>query len=534
MNLEAPQALWFNDAIVDNRGMGGLTRTRRAVLLVACTLSVSVALPANAFAAPYFAPTSGSPAFAEERTAAELGDGQALIVGSTGAQVFNPASNTFTTTTGTPTGYRAAAAAASLADGRVLVVGGCSPGISSPIQTAEIYDPQTGTFSPTGNMTTGRCAPAAASLPSGRVLVLGGQGGPTTAEIFNPQTGTFTPTGSLTAVGGRSSAAAAPLPDGRVLVAGGVNGSTPLATAEIYDPASGTFTPAGSMGTVRAGPGVAALPDGRVLVAGGYALGGYTVPINSAEIYDPATGAFAPTTSLGTARSYPGAAPLGDGRVLFAGGYTIAGAETFFTDALPKSAGVDFGARSVGTTTESLPLIVTNRGAQPLHIGGASSLVGGDSGSFAITNDACAATTLANAQSCRVDVRFTPTALGARETTLRIADDSPGAPHGFTVTGSGIAGPPTTVPAPDTKLKGHPKAKIKTSKRKVKVKFTFSSPDATARFACKLDKKAFATCRSPKTYRVKPGTHKFSVRATAGGVADPSPATFKFKVVRKH
>ena len=58
-----------------------------------------------------------------------------------------------------------------------------------------------------------------------------------------------------------------------------------------------------------------------------------------------------------------------------------------------------------------------------------------------------------------------------------------------------------------------------------------TSPDAT--FQCKLDKGAFAPCTSPKTYKVKPGRHTFSVEAVAPAGTDATPATFSFKVKKK-
>ncbi|MGN6202881.1 MAG: hypothetical protein ACTHNY_10830 [Solirubrobacterales bacterium] len=85
---------------------------------------------------------------------------------------------------------------------------------------------------------------------------------------------------------------------------------------------------------------------------------------------------------------------------------------------------------------------------------------------------------------------------------------------------------------PETLLGSHPSKRIKTAKGKVKVKFKFSSQIAGATFKCKLDKGTFASCGSPKIYKVKPGKHKFSVEAVIGGLPDPSPATFSFKVVR--
>jgi hypothetical protein len=56
-----------------------------------------------------------------------------------------------------------------LLDGRVLVAGGGSNGTS-----AELYDPATGTWSPTGSMSVGRAGFTATRLADGRVLVAGG------------------------------------------------------------------------------------------------------------------------------------------------------------------------------------------------------------------------------------------------------------------------------------------------------------------------------------------------------------------------
>ena len=77
--------------------------------------------------------------------------------------------------TGDMTVPRTAATAAPLADGRVLVAGGYDPTnftTTTVLQSAEIYDPRTGTFSPTGSMTVPRAGAASAALPDGRVLVV--------------------------------------------------------------------------------------------------------------------------------------------------------------------------------------------------------------------------------------------------------------------------------------------------------------------------------------------------------------------------
>ena len=57
-----------------------------------------------------------------------------------------------------------------LQDGRVLIVGGTEADLRTSVQTAEIYDPETNTFSPAGVSTID--PGAALLLPSGRVFMI--------------------------------------------------------------------------------------------------------------------------------------------------------------------------------------------------------------------------------------------------------------------------------------------------------------------------------------------------------------------------
>jgi hypothetical protein len=134
--------------------------------------------------------------------------------------------------------------------------------------------------------------------------------------------GTFSCTGGL--VTARSAPGGGVLSNGKVLVAGGWNTTTKtLKSAELYDPASGTFTATGSMGGEHLWSGWASpwpvLASGKALVAGGLDATGALLA--SAELYDPATGMFSPTGPLGTAVVAFNAVKLQDGSALFLGGY---------------------------------------------------------------------------------------------------------------------------------------------------------------------------------------------------------------------
>jgi hypothetical protein len=205
-----------------------------------------------------------------------------------------------------------------LRSGKVLFVGGGNGSeCDATCSSAELYDPSSGVFTSIGNMTTQRAGANAVLLRNGDVLIVGGDAASVgdhaaSAELYRPSTGTFSATGSMHSNG---ASVLVPQKNGKVLA---VNDSG----AELYDPATGVFTMAGNFRIGRQKYGAAALPDGRLLIAGGQIGGAWGPKSATTNIYDPATGAFTsgPEMSFTRFKLRKAVAPLGDGRILIAGG----------------------------------------------------------------------------------------------------------------------------------------------------------------------------------------------------------------------
>ncbi|MGH7993466.1 MAG: Kelch repeat-containing protein, partial [Limisphaerales bacterium] len=166
---------------------------------------------------------------------------------------------------------------------------------------------------------------SATLLPSGQVLIAGGYddtGSTTNAELYNPATKSWTMTGGMN--DGRAVFTTILLTNGQVLAAGGFfyepsNQFGSLASAELYDPATGAWTRTGSMANARSGHTATLLPNGQVLVAGGNGDDG---TLTNCELYDPSTGTWSATGGMNAPRAFHIAALLPNGLALAAGGDT--------------------------------------------------------------------------------------------------------------------------------------------------------------------------------------------------------------------
>lgn len=285
-------------------------------------------------------------------TATALNNGKILVVGGQDnlgnvldtAELYDPGTSKFIAVANSMSDHRMFQTATLLLSGKVLVTGGATNLSGDTTNSADIYDPASNSFTPaTFPMDHQRAAHTAtlfaAGPMAGKVLITGGVGGSSfffkdsSAEIYDPASQQFTLLSSFMNEP-RSLHTATLLEDGSVLLAGGFNGSVALAggvlsgasgltsnSAETFDPSSGDFTCVGgfntdttrcnqSMTVARAGHTATLLATGpfphRVLIAGGIGAAdpaAHGIALSSAELFNPAAGgSFSATGAMSTAR----------------------------------------------------------------------------------------------------------------------------------------------------------------------------------------------------------------------------------------
>jgi hypothetical protein len=221
--------------------------------------------------------------------------------------LYNPSTGEWTKT-GSMTTTRYEQTATLLPNGQVLVTGGFKNDNSGMLDSAELYDPSTGLWSATGSMTVARYNHSAVLLQNGEVLIAGGQtspvepiggspftftnGSPTnSAEIYDPSTGTFSATDSMNDP--RDQAQMTLLQNGGALIAGGGTGSAGC-TAEIFSDGHWSLTPElAECGVTE--DAAALLANGNVLIEAG-SLPTTSAPAYSvSEVYNPSTNAWQAT-----------------------------------------------------------------------------------------------------------------------------------------------------------------------------------------------------------------------------------------------
>ena len=90
----------------------------------------------------------------------------------------------------------------------------------------------------------------------------------------------------------------------------------------------------------------------------------------------------------------------------------------------------------------------------------------------------------------------------------------------------------TDLIAPRTRFTRHPKKRVRTLRRHRRVGFAFSA-DEPSTFRCRLDRRRWHGCSSPKRVRIGRGRHRFRVRAVdLAGNRDPKPARWLWRLSR--
>jgi hypothetical protein len=208
-----------------------------------------------------------------------------------------------------------------LTDGRVLVAGGMSG--DGADRTAEVFDPATGSFTLlSATMQKGRYSHTATRLDDGRVLLYGGHtndGQPAPPELFDPATSSFTALAAPEPVL-RALHSAVKTRDGRVWIVGGEDGqSEPLATVLRFDSES-FFALGPDLAMPRTMLAGAALTDGRLLLSGG----ARTYTTSELEASSELVSNLQLRTSgpaMSTARILHTVTQLANGKLLIVGGY---------------------------------------------------------------------------------------------------------------------------------------------------------------------------------------------------------------------
>jgi hypothetical protein len=377
-----------------------------------------------------------------------LPSGRVLVAGgSTGtsaadgvdtAEVYDPTANTWTNVTGTMSSVRGDQPdAVVLGNGDVLVAGGENAS-ADPVATADLYNPATNSFTATTSMGTARAA-AIAMPVNGGALVAGGLTGTgstavATAEVYKSGSpGTWTPVSNSMSAS-RAEGAGAVLPSGEVLLAGGGAPSgiseTITPTTDLYDPVTNKFTAGPSLTTQRTDFGMTALADGRVLVAGGLDSAFFLSSSSTAstEVYSPATNTWSSGNPLPDALDGLTTTLLPDGQVLAAGGDSASGASTdvsLFTPTAKPSAPLSVSATAGNGSAVVSFAPPASDGGLPLHY-----TITASSGQAVTTPDARTSATVTGLTNGH-RITFTVTAinsLGASPASARSNSVTPQAP----------------------------------------------------------------------------------------------------------
>ncbi|MGZ3455585.1 MAG: Kelch repeat-containing protein, partial [Polyangiales bacterium] len=260
------------------------------------------------------------------------------IVSSSAAEIYDPATNTWSDAGTLPFKMARSNTIAPLPGGKALMAGGRTPGPFDPDARKDVvrWDGAKA-WTVATSLQTARFDHVLVALADGRVLAAGGRTGSegtdsvalSTAEVYDPAANTWTYTSPMKEL--RSSASFVRLASGKVIVAGGESGgtqrdmpgNTTLSTAEIFDPATNAWTKVATMPEARIDGRSVLLPSGKWMVVGGQHFNGVATSddLPDRTIYDPVANTWSAIETLPlTGGPFP--VSLTDGRTLFCGNPT--------------------------------------------------------------------------------------------------------------------------------------------------------------------------------------------------------------------
>ncbi len=180
--------------------------------------------------------------------------------------IFDPANLSFRETLGDAAGNYSGFTATLMKNGKVLIVGSLTSSV------AEIFDPQTETFTTAAATPFSKISHTATLLPNGKVMIAGGRISTgqrqTSVHLYDPAADSWTTVGSMAAA--RQFHSAVLLPDGRPVVLGGQSSmANAITSVEIFDPSTNTWSAAGNLLFPRFGHRTLLSLNGKLVTIGG-------------------------------------------------------------------------------------------------------------------------------------------------------------------------------------------------------------------------------------------------------------------------
>lgn len=317
-----------------------------------------------------FVPTGSMNEARASHTATVLNNGIVLVTGgettqgparrTDSAELYDPTTGTWRFTLNRMTTARSYHAATLLKDGRVLITGGLDAN-GQQLLSAEIFDPSTNveTFTPVSSMSVPRANHFAFLQCDGSVIVVSGPSG-TPVEVFDGTSWTAKAPIPSSPVDIRVGILAVKLTGGRIWIAANSDDLGNNGSVYVYDPSTDVWVNGPALATKTRSSSAALLPSDLIWKFGGiyapfFIVEGY--PILPTEIYDPGKGKSIDAPSLNwngdcSPPTYPGGsgiagASLPDSKVLLTGGAYTNGCYNFSPQASRGAAFYDPFSNSI-------------------------------------------------------------------------------------------------------------------------------------------------------------------------------------------